>query len=235
MEKAILEATHRDELRKNKVKKLRSAGLIPGVIYGNGKDNVSIAVNSIAFEKALRTEFLKNTVLKLQVSKDGKTTDEYAVTYQIQRDVITNFITHIDFLRVDKETKIKLNIPLNFVGVAPGTKKGGVLIKKMEYITIMAKPQNIPASITIDLSSLQTNQFIAVSDIDVNEFTVLSNADSPIVRVAAPRVEVEEEPAAEGEEGEEGAEGEEASSGEGEDAKKEGEEPAAKEESAEQS
>ena len=208
MEKAILEVTHRDELRKNKVKKLRAEGLIPGVIYGNGKENTNIAVNAVAFEKALRTDYLKNTVLKLNIQNGKESSDDMVITYTIQRDVITNFITHIDFLRVDKNTKIKLNIPLKFTGVAPGTKKGGVLIKKMEYLEIAVLPENIPAFITIDMSALETGDFISVSDIDANGFTVLSNPENSIVRVASPRVEVEEEPATE--ESEEGAEGESA-------------------------
>ncbi len=192
MEKATLNATDREELRKNKVKKLRAQGLVPAVIYGNKKENQHIYLDRIEFEKALRTDFVKNTVLKLNISKEKDKSTDNVITYNIQRDVITNFITHIDFLRVDKNTKIKLDIPLKFEGVAPGTKRGGILIKKMEYVTISVLPENIPANIVIDLSNLNTNEFIAVKDIEVNGFTVLSNLDDSIVRVAAPKEEVEE-------------------------------------------
>ena len=115
--------------------------------------------------------------------------------------------------------KIKLDIPLKFEGVAPGTKRGGILIKKMEFITISVLPENIPAHIVIDLSNLNTGEFIAVKDIDVNGFTVLSNLDDSIVRVAAPKEEVEEVEATE--ETEEGEEGEEAKK-EGDEESKEG-------------
>jgi len=195
MEKATIKVKHRDELKKNKVKVLRKDGLVPAIIYG-GKDNthnINVYVNSIEFDKALRTEFGKNTVLKLDFEIDGKATSENVITYDVQRDVITRQITHIDFFRVSKSKKIKVKVPLKFEGVSPGTKRGGVLVKKLDSVVVSAVPDKLPPYIIIDLSSLKINQFISVSSLDQSEFDILTNSEASIVRIAAPRLFVEDE------------------------------------------
>lgn len=187
MEKGILSANYRKELKKNMVKKLRVQGEVPCVIYGNKKDPETVTVNRIEFEKALRTEFRRNTILKLSVNKDGKAVDEYVVTYDIERNVLTQEITHIDFLRVEKGVKVKLTVPLSFEGVAPGTKRGGVLVKKMDSVVISTLPKNIPSSINVDLSSLNIGEFVNVSNLVIGDFEILSPSSNAVVRIAAPR------------------------------------------------
>ena len=191
MEKATLKATQRKEFRKNAVKKLRTAGLIPAVIYGEKKEPVHVTVNSIEFEKALRTEFRRNTILKLDIDDNGKTYSEYVVTYNLQRDILTPQITHIDFLRVVEGTPVKLTIPLSFQGVAPGTKRGGTLIKKMDTVLVSTLPKQIPNEIVVDISNLNIGGFITVSQLDQGTYKILSPATNSIIRIAAPRVAVE--------------------------------------------
>ena len=225
MEKATLKVKHRDQLKKNKVKVLRTEGLVPAVIYGGetNTNNVNIYVHSVEFDKSLRTEFGKNTILKLEFELDGKVTHENVVTYGVQRDVITRQITHIDFFRVAKDKKIHVDVPLKFEGVAPGSKRGGVLVKKIDSVVVSAEPDKLPPYITIDLSTLEIHDFITVGALDQSKYDILTHQETSIVRVAAPRLLVEEEEAVaeEGEEGEEGAEGEESSEGSS-DAKAEG-------------
>ncbi len=199
MEKGTLSAKLRNELKKNKVKKLRNEGFIPCVIYGDNKDNKLVYINDIEYEKALRTDYLKNTIIKITVDENGKETEELVVTYDLQKDVIKRKITHVDFIRVNKNTPIKLTVPIKFEGVAPGTKRGGVQIKKMETIELSVLPEDIPTHIPVDLSSLQIGEFITVNDIEENKFTILSPKSNSIVRISAPRkaVETSDESAAE--------------------------------------
>tara|TARA_B100000427_G_scaffold49531_1_gene37489 strand:+ start:8695 stop:9405 length:711 start_codon:yes stop_codon:yes gene_type:complete len=210
MEKATLKVKHRDQLKKNKVKVLRQDGFVPAVIYGGktNTNNVSIYVNGVEFDKSLRTEFGKNTVLKLEFEIDGKATHENVITYGVQRDVITRQITHIDFFRVVKDKKVSVNVPLKFEGVAPGSKRGGVLVKKLDSVVVSAVPDKLPPFITIDLSNLQVNEFISVGTLDQSSYEILTNQKASIVRVAAPRLLVEEEET-ETEDSEETAEGSE--------------------------
>ena len=191
MEKATLKATQRKEFRKNAVKKLRTAGLIPAVIYGEKKEPVHVTVNSIEFEKALRTAFRRNTILKVDIDDNGKTSSEYLVTYNLQRDILTPQITHIDFLRVVEGTPVNLTTPLSFQGVAPGTKRGGTLIKKMDTVLVSTLPKQIPNEIIVDISNLNIGGFITVSQLDQGTYKILSPATNSIIRIAAPRVAVE--------------------------------------------
>jgi len=223
MEKATLKVKHRDQLKKNKVKVLRQQGLVPAIIYGgeSNTNNINVFVHHVDFDKSLRTEFGKNTVLKLEFELDGKATHENVVTYDVQRDVITKEITHIDFFRVAKGKKIHVNVPLKFEGVAPGSKRGGVLVKKIDSVVVSAEPDQLPPYITIDLSTLEIHDFITVATLDQSKYDILTHEATSIVRVAAPRLLVEEEEEAVAEEGEEGEEGEESSEGSS-DAKAEG-------------
>ena len=100
----------------------------------------------------------------MNIDKNGKTSEETVVAYDIQRDVISRQIIHVDFLRVNEKNEI-VTIPINLNGIAPGTKKGGVLIKKMDTVFIQSLPKNMPATIEIDLTSLDVNEYIAVKDL----------------------------------------------------------------------
>ena len=112
MEKKVLKASKEKKNLKRAVKPLRNTGFIPAVIYGRKKDNTNIYVKSNEYEKSLRTEFLRNTVLKIEI-ENGES--EYVVTYDLQRNVVTRAITHIDFLRVaeDEKSKIKSSCKLH--------------------------------------------------------------------------------------------------------------------------
>tara|TARA_B100001989_G_C24487879_1_gene437935 strand:- start:27 stop:677 length:651 start_codon:yes stop_codon:yes gene_type:complete len=191
MEKAILKATKRTEIKKNAIKQLRVNGLIPCVVYGDKKDPTTVTVDSIAFEKALRTPYKRNTILKLDIDDNGKTATEYVISYDIQRHVLTQYVTHIDFLRVVEGKEIKITVPLVFEGVAPGTKRGGTLIKKMDSVVITTLPKNIPNKIVVDVSNLNVGEHISVSDLAQGDFTILSTPSNSVVRIAAPRVEQE--------------------------------------------
>lgn len=197
MEKATLSATKRNDLKKNKVKKSRSDGHIPGIIYGLEKEPVPVNVNPIDFEKALRTPFGKNTLLKLTITDPSdQAVDEYVITYDMQRNAVTRMFEHLDFLRVDKKKPVTITVPFKFEGLAPGTKMGGVLIKKLRGAKLSVLPENIPSHITIDLSALQVGDFISVRSLESKDYTILSNENDTIVRIAAPRKTIENAQAA---------------------------------------
>jgi large subunit ribosomal protein L25 len=200
MNKQTLTAKSRVELKKNKVKKLKSDGFIPCVVYGDKKENSIIYINAIEYEKALRTDYLKNTILDITVEDEKKSFNECVITYSLQKDVIKRRITHVDFMRVNPKTKITLSVPLDFQGVAPGTKRGGVQVKKLSYVKISVLPGNIPVSIPVDVTELQIGEFITIGDLDISNFDVLTDVSNAVIRIEAPRkaVEVEEEAAASG-------------------------------------
>lgn len=192
MKTQILDVQERTALGKNQVKQLKKTGVIPAVIYGGNADVKSISVDPIELTKLFnRSEFGRNTVIELKL---GEVT-ETVMPYQFDRDTFSQMFTHVDFLRVDEKTPIRVKVRIELEGVAPGTKMGGTLVKKLDRLEISCVPSLIPGKVIVDISGLKLNQSITVSDLKLAEgVDVLSTPNDLIVRVAAPRGKsVEEE------------------------------------------
>lgn len=182
-----LEAQVRNETKKNKVKKLRSEGLIPAVVYGLNKDSISLTLNRSEVLKAYKNDFGTNTIIELNITDGNNTSKETVLTYGLEVDAITNSIKHIDFIRLDDNVKVKTTIPIELTGSAPGLKRGGVLVKKTDVLKVKCLPKNILKTIQVDLSEQQVGDFIRVKDIQVDNIEILTSPDDTIVRIAAPR------------------------------------------------
>jgi len=192
MKNQILDAQIRTALGKNQVKQMKKTGIIPSVIYGLNKEIKSISIDPIALTKLFsRSEFGRNTVIELKIGDDTET----VMPYQFDRDTFSQMFTHVDFLRVDEKTPIKVQVRIELEGVAPGTKMGGTLIKKLDRLNISCVPSLIPGKVFVDISTLKLEQGITVADLKLAEgIEVLSQSNDMIVRVAAPRGKsVEEE------------------------------------------
>ena len=185
-----LNATKRSKTEKLAI--VRSNGMVPAVVYGAKVDNTSISVPSIDFIKAWK-EAGESTTLVL--SLEGKNID--VLIHEVQVDPIKGFPKHVDFLAVDMNKPIEVAVPLEFVGVAGAEKAGlGSLVKVLHEVEISALPKDIPAHITVDISSLVTleNQ-IHVSDIVLPKgVTMISDAEEVVALVAAVKEEVESAP-----------------------------------------
>lgn len=139
------------ELRDVKVnpKHVRTAGNIPGVYYGPGKDSTSITISSALFKKAL-AEAGESTIVSLKLPKE--TVD--VLIHDVDHDPVTGDPIHVDFYVVAKDRKVTVSVPLEFVGTAPVEKLGGLVMKVMHEIEIEALPSALPHEIMVDLSSL---------------------------------------------------------------------------------
>lgn len=172
---------------KSKVKMLRKEGFIPGVVYGLNEDPVSVVTTPREIIDLFKNPMKQNVIFEADI--EGK--KESLITYKIDKDPITRQILHMDFLRVEKDKKIKVNVPLELTGSAPGQKRGGFLVVKTSTLRIFSVPVNIPTKIVIDLSELQIGDFIKVKDIDTKgHYDLITNLDDTIVRVAAPRKQI---------------------------------------------
>lgn len=215
METKTLDSEKREVTNKNEVKKVRHSGRIPAIIYGSQQETVSVTVNESDYYKLLKNESGKNTIISLNISDGKKTTTEQVISYSVDIDPLSRKVTHIDFFRVEKGKPVKVNIPLSFNGVAPGTKVGGTLIKKLDTLTIKSDPANIPLKLDVDLSTLNVGSFLSASDICGDEFELITFSKNIVVRVEAPRKK--EDTADDGEVADASAEGEEAEEESGED------------------
>lgn len=139
------------ELRDVKVnpKHVRTAGKVPAVYYGRGKESTPIAVSLSAFKKVL-AEAGESTIITLKTPKE--TLD--ALIHDVDLDPVTSTPAHIDFYIVSKDRKVTVGVPIEFIGIAPVEKVGGIVMKVMHEIEIEALPSALPHSIVVDLSTL---------------------------------------------------------------------------------
>lgn len=198
-------------------RRLRASGKIPGVLYGHGVDPLPLSIDARELRHALSGDAGLNAVLSLEM--EGRT--QLAVAKAIQRDPTKNRVIHVDFLAVNRDEIITVDVPVLLVGEADEVRKGdGVVSQDLHTITVNSTPGNIPNEIAIDLSALRVGDTIRVADLKLPS-GVTTDMDPDLVVVVAQgaqAMDVEgDEGAAEGDEAEgaEGGEGSEAA-GDGE-------------------
>ncbi len=172
---------------------LRKKGLVPAVYYGPGKPSTMIAVPVIPFSKVLG-EAGESTVISLK-TKEGAVD---VLIHDVAHDPVTGVPVHIDFYMVSKDRKIQVNVPLEFIGVAPAERVGGAIMKAMHEIRIEALPGELPQHITVDLSLLvDIHSHISVKDLVLPKgVKVIGNDADTVVGVTAQHEEKVEEPVA---------------------------------------
>ncbi|MDU5999047.1 MAG: 50S ribosomal protein L25/general stress protein Ctc [Staphylococcus aureus] len=171
------------------LKQLRKSGKVPAVVYGYGTKNVSVKVDEVEFIKVIR-EVGRNGVIELGVG--SKTIKVMVADYQF--DPLKNQITHIDFLAINMSEERTVEVPVQLVGEAVGAKEGGVVEQPLFNLEVTATPENIPETIEVDISELQVNDSLAVSDIKISgDFTIENNPEDSIVTVVPPTDEPSEE------------------------------------------
>ncbi|MEK9656904.1 MAG: 50S ribosomal protein L25 [bacterium] len=183
-----LEVEYREELKKNKIKKIRNKEFIPGIIYGNKKESIPIKIKQNIIQKLYRFKKDQNKLLKV-IIKGKKESTEEVIANNIEKDSVTNKYIHIDLLRISKEKKINVTVPILIQGTAKGEKKGGILIKKIQSLKIKCLPEQIPETLNIDITDIDLDQFLTVRDIrNKFDFTILNTDSESIIRILSPRV-----------------------------------------------
>ena len=214
MKEVNLDIVSRDKIGKSNCKQLRNMGKVPAVIYGDKKEPAYITIDYPKIVKELsRTSFF-STVFSMKLDKK----EIKVLPREIQTDPLNDKPIHIDFLRVNNESKINISVPIIFINEekSPGLKGGGVLNVVRRKVDLICKIKNIPEKLEANLTDLEVGSVIHMSDIELQEDVVpqISDRDFTIATIAAPTVmPVEEEPETEGEEGEEGEEGVEGAEG----------------------
>jgi large subunit ribosomal protein L25 len=173
-------------------RRLRKANLVPGIIYGTGEPSmIELEHNTLYY--ALRNEAFHASILTLEL--DGK--KESVLLRDFQMHPFRQQVQHIDFQRVDANKKIHMKVPLHFVNAeeAPGVKtNGGIISHVLNELEIVCLPADLPASIEVDLSSLDLGHSIHVSDIKLpkgNEVATHHHAGDAVATVQVPRGAVE--------------------------------------------
>ncbi|MDP9248909.1 MAG: 50S ribosomal protein L25 [bacterium] len=173
-----------------KLSVLRQSGEIPAVFYGAGKDTTPISVPMIDFKKIWRQAGESSTV-KIQMPKD--TID--VLIHEVQVDPVTGEPVHADFLAIDMAKKIKVKIPLSFVGISEAVKTGiGNLVKVLHEVEVEALPSDLPHDLSVDISKLVTlEDVVNVSDVKLPAGVVAITVSTDVVASIVAQVEEKEE------------------------------------------
>ena len=179
----------------SRARDLLGSNIIPAEYYGRGVENKSIQVDYQTFRKLFRVAGT-NTVIELNV--DGKEKINVLV-HDLQKNPVTDLITHVDFVNVRMDEDIHTNIPLEFVGVSKAVKElGGILVHQLDEVEVKCLPKDLVHSIEVSLDPLvDFHSFVRVKDIVVPDgITILNGPDDVVVSASAPRVEEEVTPVA---------------------------------------
>lgn len=184
--------TLKGELRDPKVKldAIRAQGFIPAVFYGHKEPSTPCVFNLGEFIKVWKAAG-ESTVVILDTPK-GKIN---ALIHEVQVDPVRGVPMHVDFYAIEKGQEVSVHIPLEFVGVSEAVKNlGANLVKVLHEIEIKALPENLPHSLSVDISALTTlDSHIAAKDIALGKgVTLITNPDEVVALAAAPKEETAE-------------------------------------------
>lgn len=190
MKNDILRATKRTLTGTNAVKKLRHDKLIPGVLYGHHIENVNIQIHDHDFDKFFR---LHGTGASLNLDIDGEKT--FVLFKDIQLNRMRNETTHIEFQALSLGEKIKLKVPLHFIGTE--SIPAGIIFQELHHeIEMSVLPKDLIEEIVIDVSNAQLGDQSLVSDLDVftnDAYEILDDGNAMLYTVTQPSLHVEDE------------------------------------------
>ncbi len=191
------------EILGKKVRKMRREGITPANIFGHHVESRAIQVSTEELKHVLRSAG-RNDIVYLRL--DG---DEPRPTFvrDVQQNPVSDAILHVDFMQISLKDKVRLEVAIHLVGLAPAVDTlGGILVHGLDHVTVEALPTEVPSVIEVDADGLEAiDQALHVSDLQVPEgVTILTDMEQVVAKVAPPAVEIVEEVAEE--EVEEGAE-----------------------------
>ncbi|MCF7791253.1 MAG: 50S ribosomal protein L25 [Victivallales bacterium] len=200
----------RKELGSKESRRLRKAGKIPAVIYGQNKQPRQCTVDSIDWYNIANQDI---QILKVFIDKSKRPVN--VLIKDIQHDYLSNQTLHVDFKEINMNEEITASVTINVTGTPVGEKSGGVLNQELYELEVSSLPNDLPESIEVDVSELDLDDALYVKDIKLPEnVSTDEDPERTVANVSEPRLSVEPEEAEEAEVGEETEAGEEAGEGE---------------------
>ena len=189
MSETALVVESRANTGKGAVRKLRAAGRIPAILYGQGKESVPLTIDPRALEKVLKTGGA-NALLDLTVEGRTDLGNPVALVKELQRHPIRGTILHADLYQVDLTKTVEVEVPIHLLGKAKGIDFGGILEHSLREVALECLPRSIPASIEVDVSNMEIGDVIHVRDLALPAgVSLVSDPDLGVVHVALPAAE----------------------------------------------
>ena len=181
-----LVATARTGTGKGAARQARRDGQVPGIVFGGDADPLPINVPFNVLLKNLKAGRFKSTLWNLQVEGQENVR---VICRDVQRDVVKDLPTHVDFMRLRRTSKVALFIPVEFINeeTAPGIKKGGVLTVVRPEVELEVTAGDIPDHITVDLAGMNVGDIVHISDVTLPEGAKPTiDRDFVIANISAP-------------------------------------------------
>lgn len=170
---------------------LRRIGKIPANYYYKEQDNVNLILDAKNLFQAIDSG---HHIFEVQM--DGNA--QFVMLKEIQYHPVTDNIIHVDLMRVRRDVKMKISVPIHLEGKSVGVKEGGVLTHILTSLEIECLPQDVPDYIALDVTELAMNQSRTVADIKVGDaISIITDKKHVVAIVSPPKVEEEPTPAAE--------------------------------------
>ena len=178
MEEILLNANTTREVGSSSSRRVRKEGVVPGVLYGLNEESVSLSVAWPDLRRALTTDSGINAIIQLEV--DGK--KHMTIVKDIQRHPVKRDVLHVDFLRIDPNKNVTVDIPLIMIGEAREVSAAdGMVDQNMFSLSVSAPPDRIPTEIEVDISALTVGDAVRVGDLSLPEgVTTEGDPEDPI-------------------------------------------------------
>lgn len=177
---------------------VRREALVPGVVYGDGRDPENVALPSNELVNLINRGRFLSSVIELDI--EGKKTR--VIPREVQTDPVNDKLVHIDFQRVGKGARIRVNVPVRFINdaLSPGLKRGGVLNVVRHEVEVLAPADRIPEVFEFSLEGLEIGRSIHISAVQMPEGVrpTIQNRDFTVATVAGHKIEEEAAPSAAG-------------------------------------
>lgn len=181
MNSVKIDGEKRSDIGGKFARRLRTEGRVPGIIYGADGTNISFSAPIMAFRPLVYTPEFQLA----EITVDG--TSYRCILKDKQFDVISDELSHVDFLELVPGRKLTANLPLKFVGQSAGVKSGGRLELKMKTIKVRTLPEHLVEALEVDITNLELNANLRVQDVQTPNMEVMNAPRQPIASVVMTR------------------------------------------------
>ena len=193
-EQEVVAAKPREgRFNKNAARRVRVRGMVPGVIYGAKEPSVAVELDPKQIARILRSGAGHNTIFDLEIGGDGASgVKTKAMIVDWQYEPIKGALMHIDLKRIAMDKPIRVEVPVQFVGVAVGVKtQSGILDQVLREVEVECLPADIPSHITVDATNLALGDVVRVADLDHGgKLKFLTDANATVAHITAVKEEV---------------------------------------------
>lgn len=190
MKSVSLTAFPRTQLRRGEVKKLRTTGRVPAVIYGGKNEPKNLEINVEEFDELIHHSASENVLVDLAIGSDAK---RLALIQEVQHHPLSGKVLHVDLHEVAANEKVTISVPVESTGEASGVKNGGGVLEHVLFkIKVRGLPKDLPEVITVDVTAMEIGQSIHLGDLKAPEgVEILGDKHISVIAVAAPLTEAQ--------------------------------------------